>query len=163
MSSSLSNLGRKLDDIIKQLKNINNTLYDMSEEQKKENELGWLDLIAKFKQKIGWENLSQSMSNISLAFFGSRTYETSETGDVNVSIVSEDKVFLSSMPSLSVEFMGVSYNLYSCLGYPGSGIETIKGFIRVFLWVGFIVSVFRSFPSIIGGVSSVQEHSRKGE
>lgn len=159
MRSSLSSILKKLDTIINQLKEINKNLDELSEEQKKENELGWHSLISKFQDKVGWSTLSKSMTNISVAFFGSREYETSDAGEISVFIVSDDTRIASSMPSLSIDFMGVSYNLYSCVGYLGSGIETIKGFIRVFLWVGFIVSVFRSLPSIIGGVSSVQDHS----
>lgn len=159
LRSSASNILKKLNTIISQLKSINKNFDELTEEQKKENELGWLDLIKKFQNKIGWSNLNESMSNISVAFFGRRQFETSEGGVVSVSIESNNTVIASSMPSLSIEFMGVSYNLYSCVGFLGSGIETIKGFIRVFLWVGFIVSLFRSLPSIIGGVSSVQDHS----
>ena len=160
LRSSISNLGRKLDDIIKQLKSINQSLDELTDEQKEQNRLGYLELISKFKNKVGWSNLETSMTNISTAFFGSRSYSVSDTGEIGVSIATSDNtVVSSSMPSLYIEFMGQQYNLYSCVGYLGSGIETIKGFIRIFLWVGFIISAFRSFPSIIGGVSSVQDHS----
>ena len=63
----------------------------------------------------------------------------------------------SSMPNLSITYMGQSYNLYSCVAYLGGDIEPIKQFISLFLWVGFILSVFRSIPSILGGVGALQK------
>lgn len=160
IKSSLSSILKKLDTIITFLKSIDENVENISEEQEEKNHNDWLELIALFKNKVGWSNLETSMSNISTAFFGERTYSIRSDGSVDVEITSSDgSRYSSSMPALSITFMGQSYELYNCVNYLGSGIDTIKGFISVFLWVGFIVSVFRSIPSIIGGVSSVQDHS----
>lgn len=160
MRTYFSNIGRKLDTIIKYLKDINKNIDELTEEQEEQNKLSWLTLIEKFKKLVGWSNLETSMQNISTAFFGSRTYTVRSNGSVDVEITSYDGTRQSSsFPSLCVEFNGVQYDLFSCVGSLGSGVETIKSFISLFLWVGFIVSVFRSIPSIIGGVASVQDHS----
>lgn len=161
MRSSLSNISKKLDTIIKQLKDINKGLGELTEEQEQENLLSWLDLIEKFKKKVGWSSLSQSVTNISTAFFGERVFTRAESGDISVDIVTKNTRQSSSMPSLCIEFMGVQYDLFSCVGSLGSEIETIKSFISLFLWVGFILSVYRSIPSIIGGVSAFEEQQNK--
>lgn len=158
--SSITKLGKKLDTIIEQLKKLNKEVEHLTEEEEENNKLAWLDLVTKFKNKVGWSALETSMNNISVAFFGTRSYSFSSSGDINVTITSSGgSVSSSSMPSLSVTILGCKYDLYTCLGSLGSGIDTIKSFISLFLWIGFIVSVFRSIPSIIGGVSSVQDHS----
>lgn len=160
MCSSFRSLGKKLDTIIDLLKDISKNVDELTEEQEKENKESWLELIDAFKKKVGWASLDKSMNNISDAFFGEREYSLAETGEIEVQIVSRDGSHIaSSMPSFTITFMGQSYELYSCLGYLGSEIETIKQFISLFLWVGFIISVFRSVPSILGGVASLQDHS----
>lgn len=161
MRSSASKIVTKLDTIIKQLKDINKELGELTEEQEQENLLSWLDLIEKFKKKVGWASLSQSVTNISSAFFGERVFTISQSGDISVDIVTKNSCQSSTMPSLYFEFMGVQYDLFSCVGSLGSEIETIKSFISLFLWVGFILSVYRSIPSIIGGVSAFEEQQNK--
>lgn len=159
LKNSLSDMSKKLDTIISQLKNINKELGELSEDQQEENKLAWAELIDSFKNKVGWSALSQSMTNISTAFFGEREYTVTTSGAVSVDIATSDGVVSSSMPSLYFEYGGVKYDIFSCLGYLGSGIDTIKSFISVFLWIGFIISVYRSIPSIIGGVASFDDHS----
>lgn len=161
MRSSFSSLISKLNDIIKLLKNINKEVAELTDEQKEENELAWLKLIKKFKDKVGWSNLSESVNNISVAFFGKREYSVSDTGDISVDIVTPQFRSASSMPSLCITFMGRDYDLFSCIGSLGSEIDIIKGFISLFLWVGFILSVYRSIPSILGGVATLEEQEIK--
>lgn len=157
--SQLSKISKKLDNILSQLKDINKTLDEITTEQEEQNNLAWLELISSFKSKVGWASLDQSISNISTAFFGKREYSFTPSGVVAVDIVTSEGSVSSSMPSLYFEYDGVKYDIFTCLGSLGSGIDTIKAFISVFLWVGFIISVYRSLPSILGGVSSFEDHS----
>ncbi|MGN0551576.1 MAG: hypothetical protein ACI4I4_07020, partial [Acutalibacteraceae bacterium] len=157
--SQLSKISKKLDNILTQLKDINKTLDEITTEQEEQNNLAWLELISSFKSKVGWASLDQSISNISTAFFGKREYSFTPSGAVAVDIVTSEGSVSSSMPSLYFEYDGVKYDIFTCLGSLGSGIDTIKSFISVFLWIGFIISVYRSLPSILGGVSSFEDHS----
>lgn len=161
MRSSLKKIIDRLDDIIKYLKDISKNVEELTEEQEEKNKSDWADLISDFKDKVGWDSLDKSMRNIQTAFFGQREYSVrSETGEIQVQILQKDAAPLaSSMPNFSITYMGQSYNLYSCVAYLGGDIDSIKQFISLFLWVGFILSVFRSIPSILGGVASLQDHS----
>lgn len=159
MRSSLKKIISRLDDIIKYLKDISKNVEDLTKEQEEKNKSDWADLISDFKDKVGWASLDKSMHNIQTAFFGQREYSVhSDTGEIQVQILQKDAAPLaSSMPNLSITYMGQSYNLYSCVAYFGGDIEPIKQFISLFLWVGFILSVFRSIPSILGGVGALQK------
>lgn len=159
MRSSLKTIIDKLKDIIDLLKDINKNVEELTEEQEEKNKSDWADLISDFKDKVGWASLDKSMRNIQTAFFGQREYSVhSDTGEIQVQILQKDAAPLaSSMPNLSITYMGQSYNLYSCVAYLGGDIEPIKQFISLFLWVGFILSVFRSIPSILGGVGALQK------
>ncbi len=146
-----------LKDILNAIKNISGDINEINEEEKEKTSLEWLKLINLFKEKIGWASLENSVDNIKTAFFGERVYTETENGSVEVSIIDEKGEPVSSdMPSLYIEFMGNQYNLYGCVAYLGGGIDTIKSFISAFLWIGFLVGLFRSIPAIIGGVASVQ-------
>ena len=159
MRASLKKIIDRLDDIIKYLKDISKNVEELTEEQEEKNKSDWADLISDFKDKVGWASLDKSMRNIQTAFFGQREYSVhSETGEIQVQILQKNAAPLaSSMPNLSITYMGQSYNLYSCVAYLGGDIEPIKQFISLFLWVGFILSVFRSIPSILGGVGALQK------
>ena len=159
MRASLKKIIDRLDDIIKYLKDISKNVEELTEEQEEKNKSDWADLISDFKDKVGWASLDKSMRNIQTAFFGQREYSVhSDTGEIQVQILQKDAAPLaSSMPNLSITYMGQSYNLYSCVAYFGGDIEPIKQFISLFLWVGFILSVFRSIPSILGGVGALQK------
>lgn len=159
MRASLKKIIDRLDDIIKYLKDISKNVEELTEEQEEKNKSDWADLISDFKDKVGWASLDKSMRNIQTSFFGQREYSVhSDTGEIQVQILQKDAAPLaSSMPNLSITYMGQSYNLYSCVAYLGGDIEPIKQFISLFLWVGFILSVFRSIPSILGGVGALQK------
>ena len=159
MRASLKKIIDRLDDIIKYLKDISKNVEELTEDQEEKNKSDWADLISDFKDKVGWASLDKSMRNIQTAFFGHREYSVhSDTGEIQVQILQKDAAPLaSSMPNLSITYMGQSYNLYSCVAYLGGDIEPIKQFISLFLWVGFILSVFRSIPSILGGVGALQK------
>lgn len=159
MRSSMKTIIDNLKDILKQLKKINKSVGELTEEQEEKNKSDWADLISDFKDKVGWASLDKSMRNIQIAFFGQREYSVhSETGEIQVQILQKNAAPLaSSMPNLSITYMGQSYNLYSCVAYFGGDIDPIKQFISLFLWVGFILSVFRSIPSILGGVGALQK------
>lgn len=161
LGRSVSSVCKKLDDIISLLKEINKNVETITEEQEEKNKSDWADLISDFKDKVGWVSLDKSMHNIQTAFFGQRAYSVnSATGEIQVQIMQKNDVPIdSSMPELSIIYMGQSYNLYSLVPYFGGDIEPIKQFISLFLWVGFILSVFRSIPSILGGVGALQKDS----
>ena len=160
MRSSMKTIIDNLKDILKQLKKINKSVGELTEEQEEKNNSDWADLISLFKDKVGWSALDKSMRNIQTAFFGERAYTQSSTGEIQVQILQKNAAPLnSSMPELSITYMGQSYNLYSLVPYFGSDIEPIKQFISLFLWVGFILAVFRSIPSILGGVGGLQKNT----
>lgn len=160
VATGFSSVGNKLDEIIKQLKSLNKEVAEITEEEEEKNALAWLDLINDFKKKVGWSALEKSVENIKTAFFGDRTFTETEDGGVDVTIVTEEQgVINSSLPYLYITVNGQQYSLYGCLGSLGDGIATIKLFISSFLWIGFIVAVFRSIPAILGGVASVSDQS----
>lgn len=154
LQAGFTNVSKKLDTIIKQLKTVNASLDEMTEKDKEDSKALWLELIKDFKTKISYDQIEEGMNNIQTAFFAKRDYSTNEKGAVTVVIEKDDVVLPSSLPQLTVEIMGQKYRLYDCVGSLGSEIDTIRGFIGFFLVVGFIVMLFRSAPSVIGGVSS---------
>lgn len=154
LQAGFTNVSKKLDTIIKQLKTVNASLDEMTEKDKEDSKALWLELIKDFKTKISYDQIEEGMNNIQTAFFAKRDYSTNEKGAVTVVIEKDDVVLPSSLPQLTVEIMGRKYRLYDCVGSLGSEIDTIRGFIGFFLVVGFVVMLFRSAPSVIGGVSS---------
>ena len=154
LQAGFTNVSKKLDTIIKQLKSVNASLDEMTEKDKEDSKVLWLELIKDFKTKISYDQIEEGMNNIQTAFFAKRDYSTNEKGAVTVVIEKDDAVLPSSLPQLTVEIMGQKYRLYDCVGSLGSEIDTIRGFIGFFLVAGFIVMLFRSAPSVIGGVSS---------
>lgn len=160
IGGSLNRIWSKLDEILHQLKTISNDISEITKEEEEKNSLAWLNLINDFKNKVGWSSLEKSVENIKTAFFGDRVFTENENGGVDVDIITEEQdVIHSKLPNLYITVNGSQYNLYGCLGSLGDGIATIKLFISSFLWIGFIVAVFRSVPAIIGGVASVQDQS----
>ena len=157
MNAGFNNVVKVLKDILKQLKDVNASLDDITEKDKEESKALWLELIKDFKTKISYDQIEEGMNNIQTAFFAKRDYSTNEKGAVTVVIEKDDVVLPSSLPQLTVEIMGRKYRLYDCVGSLGSEIDTIRGFIGFFLVVGFIVMLFRSAPSVIGGVSSCSD------
>lgn len=157
LQAGFTNVSKKLDTIIKQLKTVNASLDEMTEKDKEDSKALWLKLIKDFKTKISYDQIEEGMNNIQTAFFAKRDYSTNEKGAVTVVIEKDDVVLPSSLPQLTVEIMGQKYRLYDCVGSLGSEIDTIRGFIGFFLVVGFIVMLFRSAPSVIGGVSSCSD------
>lgn len=157
MNAGFNNVVKVLKDILKQLKDVNASLDDITEKDKEESKALWLKLIKDFKTKISYDQIEEGMNNIQTAFFAKRDYSTNEKGAVTVVIEKDDVVLPSSLPQLTVEIMGRKYRLYDCVGSLGSEIDTIRGFIGFFLVVGFIVMLFRSAPSVIGGVSSCSD------
>ena len=157
LQAGFTNVSKKLDTIIKQLKTVNASLDEMTEKDKEDSKALWLELLKDFKTKISYEQIEAGMNNIQTAFFAKRDYSTNEKGAVTVVIEKDDVVLPSSLPQLTVEIMGRKYRLYDCVGSLGSEIDTIRGFIGFFLVVGFIVMLFRSAPSVIGGVSSCSD------
>ena len=157
LQAGFRNVTNKLNDILKQLKDVNASLDDITEKDKEDSKALWLELIKDFKTKISYDQIEEGMNNIQTAFFAKRDYSTNEKGAVTVVIEKDDVVLPSSLPQLTVEIMGRKYRLYDCVGSLGSEMDTIRGFIGFFLVVDFIVMLFRSAPSVIGGVSSCSD------
>lgn len=158
INAGFNNVVKVLKDILKQLKDVNASLDDITEKDKEDSKALWLELISDFKKKISYDDIETGINNIQTAFFAKRVYSSSDDGTLTVEIKDKnDVVTPSTLPKLSVTLFGQEYKLYGCVASLGDEIETIKGFIGFFLVVGFIVMLFRSAPSVIGGVSSCSD------
>lgn len=144
------NVTNKLNDILKQLKDVNASLDDITEKDKEDSKALWLELIKDFKNKISYDDIETGINNIQTAFFAKREFSTSDDGTLTVEIKDKnDVVTPSTLPNLSVTLFGQQYKLYGCVTSLGAEIETIKGFIGLFLVVGFLIMLFRSAPGVI--------------
>ena len=155
MNAGFNNVVKVLKDILKQLKDVNASLDDITEKDKEESKALWLELISDFKKKISYDDIETGINNIQTAFFAKREFSSSDDGTLTVEIKDKnDVVTPSTLPQLSVTLFGEKYNLYGdCVKHLGSEIETIKGFIGLFLVVGFLIMLFRSAPGVIASVT----------
>ena len=154
MNAGFNNVVKVLKDILKQLKDVNASLDDITEKDKEESKALWLELISDFKKKISYDDIETGINNIQTAFFAKRVFSTSADGTLTVEIKDKnDVVTPSTLPDLSVTLFGQEYKLYGCVAFLGSEIETIKGFIGLFLVVGFLFMLFRSAPGVIASAT----------
>lgn len=155
MNAGFNNVVKVLKDILKQLKDVNASLDDITEKDKEESKALWLELISDFKKKISYDDIETGINNIQTAFFAKREFSSSDDGTLTVEIKDKnDVVTPSTLPKLSVTLFGKEYNLYGdCIKHLGSEIETIKGFIGLFLVVGFLIMLFRSAPGVIASAT----------
>lgn len=154
MNAGFNNVVKVLKDILKQLKDVNASLDDITEKDKEESKALWLELISDFKKKISYDDLETGINNIQTAFFAKRDFSTSDDGTLIVEIKDKnDVVTPSTLPNLSVTLFGQQYKLYGCVASLGAEIETIKGFIGLFLVVGFLIMLFRSAPGVIASAT----------
>lgn len=154
MNAGFNNVVKVLKDILKQLKDVNASLDDITEKDKEESKALWLELISDFKKKISYDDIETGINNIQTAFFAKRVFSTSADGTLTVEIKDKnDVVTPSTLPNLSVTLFGQEYKLYGCVAFLGSEIETIKGFIGLFLVVGFLFMLFRSAPGVIASAT----------
>lgn len=154
MNAGFNNVVKVLKDILKQLKDVNASLDDITEKDKEESKALWLKLISDFKKKISYDDIETGINNIQTAFFAKRDFSTSDDGTLIVEIKDKnDVVTPSTLPNLSVTLFGQQYKLYGCVTSLGAEIETIKGFIGLFLVVGFLIMLFRSAPGVIASVT----------
>lgn len=155
MNAGFNNVVKVLKDILKQLKDVNASLDDITEKDKEESKALWLELISDFKKKISYDDIETGINNIQTAFFAKREFSSSDDGTLTVEIKDKnDVVTPSTLPQLSVTLFGEKYNLYGdCVKHLGSEIETIKGFIGLFLVVGFLIMLFRSAPGVIASAT----------
>lgn len=154
MNSGFNNVVKVLKDILKQLKDVNASLDDITEKDKEESKALWLELISDFKKKISYDDIETGINNIQTAFFAKRDFSTSDDGTLIVEIKDKnDVVTPSTLPNLSVTLFGQQYKLYGCVASLGAEIETIKGFIGLFLVVGFLIMLFRSAPGVIASAT----------
>lgn len=154
MNAGFNNVVKVLKDILKQLKDVNASLDDITEKDKEESKALWLELISDFKKKISYDDIETGINNIQTAFFAKRDFSTSDDGTLIVEIKDKnDVVTPSTLPDLSVTLFGQQYKLYGCVASLGSEIETIKGFIGLFLVVGFLFMLFRSAPGVIASAT----------
>ena len=164
MRSSLKTIIDKLDklkDIIKQLKDISGTLEEISEEQKQEYSTKWLEAIGKVKKKFCYDEIKANIDNCYNAMFNAEYTET-EQAEVIATYAYNDgsgaepiKKNGTFLPAITVEIFGQEYNLLSCIGSFTPYMDGIKDIISMFLIITFVISLFRSLPAMIGGVSSV--------
>lgn len=154
MNAGFNNVVKVLKDILKQLKDVNASLDDITEKDKEESKALWLELISDFKKKISYDDIATGINNIQTAFFAKRDFSTSDDGTLTVEIKDKnDVVTPSTLPKLSVTLFGQEYKLYDCVASLGPEIETIKGFIGLFLVVGFLIMLFRSAPGVIASAT----------
>lgn len=154
MNAGFNNVVKVLKDILKQLKDVNASLDDITEKDKEESKALWLELISDFKKKISYDDIETGINNIQTAFFAKRDFSTSDDGTLIVEIKDKnDVVTPSTLPDLSVTLFGQQYKLYGCVASLGAEIETIKGFIGLFLVVGFLIMLFRSAPGVIASAT----------
>lgn len=154
MNAGFNNVVKVLKDILKQLKDVNASLDDITEKDKEESKALWLELISDFKKKISYDDIETGINNIQTAFFAKRDFSTSDDGTLTVEIKDKnDVVTPSTLPNLSVTLFGQQYKLYGCVTSLGAEIETIKGFIGLFLVVGFLIMLFRSAPGVIASAT----------
>lgn len=154
MNAGFNNVVKVLKDILKQLKDVNASLDDITEKDKEESKALWLKLISDFKKKISYDDIETGINNIQTAFFAKRDFSTSDDGTLIVEIKDKnDVVTPSTLPNLSVTLFGQQYKLYGCVASLGAEIETIKGFIGLFLVVGFLIMLFRSAPGVIASAT----------
>ena len=161
MRSSLKTIVDKLKDIIKQLKDIGGTLEEISEEQKQEYSTKWLEAIGKVKKKFCYDEIKANIDNCYNAMFNAEYTET-EQAEVIATYAYNDgsgaepiKKNGTFLPAITVEIFGQEYNLLSCIGSFTPYMDGIKDIISMFLIITFVISLFRSLPAMIGGVSSV--------
>lgn len=154
MNAGFNNVVKVLKDILKQLKDVNASLDDITEKDKEESKALWLELISDFKKKISYDDIETGINNIQTAFFAKRDFSTSDDGTLIVEIKDKnDVVTPSTLLNLSVTLFGQQYKLYGCVASLGAEIETIKGFIGLFLVVGFLIMLFRSAPGVIASAT----------
>lgn len=154
MNAGFNNVVKVLKDILKQLKDVNASLDDITEKDKEESKALWLELISDFKKKISYDDIETGINNIQTAFFAKRDFSTSDDGSLIVEIKDKnDVVTPSTLPNLSITLFGQQYKLYGCVASLGAEIETIKGFIGLFLVVGFLIMLFRSAPGVIASAT----------
>lgn len=154
MNAGFNNVVKVLKDILKQLKDVNASLDDITEKDKEESKALWLELISDFKKKISYDDIETGINNIQTAFFAKRDFSTSDDGTLIVEIKDKnDVVTPSTLPNLFVTLFGQQYKLYGCVASLGAEIETIKGFIGLFLVVGFLIMLFRSAPGVIASAT----------
>lgn len=150
------NVTDKLNEILKQLKSIGKSVDDIANEDKEKSKELWKDLIEDFQKKVNYEAIKKGVDEIQTTFFAKREYSIDKNGAVTVAIEKDGVVLPSTLPQLYFEYNGEKYMLYDCVNSLGGEIETIKGFIGLFLVVGFLISVFRSIPDIIASVGRLQ-------
>ena len=154
LQAGFRNVTNKLNDILKQLKDVNASLDDITEKDKEDSKALWLELIKDFKNKISYDDIETGINNIQTAFFAKREFATSDDGTLTVEIKDKnDVVTPSTLPKFSVTLFGQEYKLYGCVTSLGDEIETIKGFIGLFLVVGFLIMLFRSAPGVIASAT----------
>lgn len=171
MSLNNSSILKKLGDILDSLKKlslIDKTIFDVSK---------WGDLVAKLQAKIGWVQFSNLVYSIGNDVFGARVFNlqnadispsfnngVNSDGTPNPSPPSNPNIlqyeingqsYTTTLPSLTFTYGGHTYNLLECLDAFTSYLPIFKDFIRLIVVASFALSVWRSLPSIIGGVSDV--------
>ena len=119
-----------------------------------------LDLMDKFKKKVGLSALEKNIDELSAALFGERVFETDAEGETVASYITADGTVktTSVAPHLYITLFDKQYDLFGSVGKALSDtsvFETFKSIVSLFLWAGFMLGLYRSLPSIIGSVGAV--------
>lgn len=131
---------------------------DFTQEQMEEERASWVSLIDKIKKKFDYDDLMTNIDNIQTYVFGARTVSMTEDS-IQVSYIdsSGDVLVTDALPHAYFEYNGEKYDIFYCLSFiPANLIETVRNIISFFLVVSFVISVYRTLPTIIGGVSGYQ-------
>lgn len=161
VKSLKTSISDRLDDIIKILKNISNTVDDISEEKKEEYNTKWLEAIGKVKKKFCYDEIKANIDNCYNAMFNAEYSETDQAAVVATFAYNDgsgaEPVVLNGtfLPAITVEIFGQEYNLLSCIGSFTPYMDGVKDIISMFLIITFIISLFRSLPAMIGSVAGV--------
>lgn len=153
-----NNILEVLKDIRDYLKQIAQDVSDLTEQQQEDEKTNWLNAIQKLKNKIGYDQLLDNINIIKSDIFGERTATYSNEGRAAVSYVNSDGVSVVAeiAPHIHFTFMGRTYDLFESIGsIPADTMNVVKEIISAFLWIGFFLSLFRSAPSILGGVGAL--------
>lgn len=161
----LSGIISRLDRLIELMKENNDLLgaiKELSEEEKEEENLKWLDLISDIKKKVDYDDLKNNIDIIQNELFGERIV----TADINTNTftVTANNVSRSFVPQLNFTFLGHEYNLFAYIhAVDPVTLSTVKAFISFLLQASFLIGLFRSLPDIISNCGRVISSSSVGD
>ena len=152
---------KKLNEILEYLKTIKFNVDQVADDQAQEFNTKWLELIGLVKDKFQVDQIQANVDNCVSALFADVTTDSSGTliatydydpCDDSGEVCAQSGSFI---PSITFSFLGSDYNLLSSISCFSPFMDPIKDIISAILIIQFILGLFRSLPSIIGGVSGL--------